>query len=116
MRRILAAAVLIGGVLTMSSHAAPESTLAREIENRGDATAITADMDAPRVIRAQILLDRARFSPGQIDGRYGGDMIVAVKGYQQTHSLRADGVIGPEAWRSLNADTRPLLTTYRITA
>jgi lipoprotein-anchoring transpeptidase ErfK/SrfK len=68
------------------------------------------------VVRAQILLDRARFSPGQIDGRYGGDLGVAVKGYQEAHHLNPDGVVGAEMWRSLDADTRPLLTTYTVTA
>jgi lipoprotein-anchoring transpeptidase ErfK/SrfK len=77
---------------------------------------VAPDSTGPPVIRAQILLDRARFSPGEIDGHYGGDMSVAVKGFQQAHNLAVDGVIGPEMWRELNADTRPLLTRYTVTA
>jgi lipoprotein-anchoring transpeptidase ErfK/SrfK len=88
----------------------------QSIDNRADTASVAPGGEGPNVIRAQILLDRARFSPGEIDGKYGGDMGVAVKGYQEAHNLDADGVIGPELWRSLLADTRPLLTTYTITA
>ena len=67
------------------------------------------------MIRAQILLDRARFSPGEIDGRYGDDLGIAIKGYQEKHDLKPTGVIDSEMWKLLNADRRPLLLTYRIT-
>lgn len=69
----------------------------------------------PRVIRAQILLDRARFSPGEIDGRHGGDLDIAVKGYQEKHGLKPTGTIDSEMWALLNADKGKLLTAYTIT-
>jgi lipoprotein-anchoring transpeptidase ErfK/SrfK len=69
----------------------------------------------PQVVRAQILLDRARFSPGQIDGVYGGDFGVAVKGYQNNHGLKPTGTIDAVMWRLLNRDAGPLLLTYAIT-
>jgi len=68
-----------------------------------------------RVTRAQILLDRARFSPGEIDGVYGGDFGIAVKGYQENHGLKPTGTIDAEMWRLLNSDPGPLLSTYTIT-
>jgi len=40
------------------------------------------------VVRAQILLDRAKFSPGEIDGVYGDDLGIAVKGYRENHGLK----------------------------
>jgi lipoprotein-anchoring transpeptidase ErfK/SrfK len=67
------------------------------------------------VIRAQILLDRARFSPGEIDGHYGDDLGIAIKGYQEQHGMTASGTIDAAMWQELNADDRPLLTTYTIT-
>lgn len=69
----------------------------------------------PMVIRAQILLDRARFSPGEIDGVYGQDLGIAVKGYQEKYKLEPTGIIDPGMWKQLNADQRPLLESYTIT-
>ena len=69
----------------------------------------------PRVVRAQILLDRARFSPGEIDGVYGDDFGIAVKGYQENHGLKPTGTIDAEMWRLLDIDAGPLLLTYTIT-
>ena len=67
------------------------------------------------MVRAQILLDRARFSPGEIDGVYGDDFGVAVKGYQENHGLKPTGTIDAEMWRLLDSDAGPLLLTYTIT-
>jgi lipoprotein-anchoring transpeptidase ErfK/SrfK len=67
------------------------------------------------VVRAQILLDRARFSPGQIDGVYGDDFEIAVKGYQDNHGLKPTGIIDAEMWRLLDGDAGRLLLTYTIT-
>jgi hypothetical protein len=67
------------------------------------------------VVRAQILLDRARFSPGEIDGVYGDDFGIAVKGYQENHGLKPTGTIDAEMWRLLDSDAGPLLLTYTIT-
>jgi lipoprotein-anchoring transpeptidase ErfK/SrfK len=66
-------------------------------------------------MRAQILLDRARFSPGEIDGVYGDDFGVAVKGYRENHGLKPSGAIDSEMWRLLDQDASPLLLTYTIT-
>ncbi len=69
----------------------------------------------PRVVRAQILLDRAGFSPGEIDGVHGDDFAVAVKGYQKNRGLEPTGTIDAEMWRLLDGDGGPLLVTYTIT-
>jgi lipoprotein-anchoring transpeptidase ErfK/SrfK len=109
-------AVVSTVVLALTAHAAPLNRIAQAIENRSDTGEVRLGTAEPRVVRAQILLDRARFSPGEIDGRYGADLGVAIKGYQDAHHLDPDGIIGAQMWRELDADTRPLLTTYTITA
>jgi lipoprotein-anchoring transpeptidase ErfK/SrfK len=68
------------------------------------------------VVRLQILLDRAHFSPGQIDGAYGDNLRVALEGYQASHRLPMSGIGDEYAWRSLNADTSAALIPYSITA
>src|SRR2546425_5174692 len=110
----VAVIVLVLGVCAAS--AAVRNPIIEAIENRSDVADVKPGTAEPRVVRAQILLDRARFSPGQIDGRYGGDLGIAVKGYQENHHLNPTGTIDTQMWRMLNADKRPLLQTYTITA
>ena len=86
-----------------------------EIEDSTKTGAVGPGATGPRVVRAQILLDRAKFSPGEIDGVYGDDFGIAVKGYQENHGLKPTGTIDAEMWRLLNSDAGPLLATYTIT-
>ena len=94
---------------------ASRSLAANEIEDSTKTGAVGPGAAGPRVVRAQILLDRARFSPGEIDGVYGDDFGIAVKGYQEEHGLKPTGTIDEEMWRLLDSDAAPLLLTYTIT-
>ena len=89
--------------------------VASQIEDSTKTGAVGPGATGPRVVRAQILLDRAGFSPGEIDGVHGDDFAVAVKGYQENHGLKPTGTIDAEMWALLNADAGPLLLTYTIT-
>lgn len=69
------------------------------------------------ILRAQVLLDRARFAPGEIDGQAGSNLARAVRGYQAAHGLGVDGTIGAKTRAALNAgDTAPILVAYTLTA
>ena len=86
-----------------------------KVNDSTDITNVTPGSSGVRVLRAQILLDRARFSPGEIDGRFGPDLEIAVKGYQDRHQLKPTGVVDAEMWALLNKDTEDLLVNYIIT-
>lgn len=88
----------------------------RERENSARIEAVGPGATGRAVMRAQILLDRARFSPGEIDAHYGDDLGIAIKGYQERHGVQPTGTINADTWKLLNVDRRPLLTTYTITS
>lgn len=68
------------------------------------------------LLRAQILLDRAHFSPGVIDGQDGENVKNAIAAFERANGLPEDGLLDAEVWAKLTADAGPVLTDYVITA
>ena len=64
------------------------------------------------VLRAQILLDRAHFSVGEIDGRVGVNMLRALDGFRAARGLPPGQTVDEEVWRALNADMGEVLSVY----
>lgn len=66
------------------------------------------------VLRAQVLLDRAHFSSGEIDATYGSNLRKAIEGYQKASGLKVTGTLEAPTWGALNADTAPILISYTV--
>jgi lipoprotein-anchoring transpeptidase ErfK/SrfK len=69
------------------------------------------------ILAAQIMLDRAGFSPGEIDGKAGANLKRAAMAFQRAHALAESGQIDQMTWQRLSELTgnQTPLTTYGIT-
>ncbi|MBI2189145.1 MAG: peptidoglycan-binding protein [Acidobacteria bacterium] len=69
------------------------------------------------VLPAQVMLDRAGFSPGEIDGRMGENTARAIRAYQQANQLPVTGQLDPATSHKLSESlgTMPALVGYAIT-
>jgi lipoprotein-anchoring transpeptidase ErfK/SrfK len=79
------------------------------------ATADTAKIDEG-ILYAQVLLDRAGFAPGVIDGRKGMSFEQAVKGFQTSRDLKVTGRLDALTRAALMRDPAPPLRRLRIDA
>jgi lipoprotein-anchoring transpeptidase ErfK/SrfK len=71
----------------------------------------------PALIKAQVLLDRARFSPGSIDGRGGSNMEKALAAFATAQGLQSGGTLEREVWDKLVATSAdPTVVEYKIAA
>jgi lipoprotein-anchoring transpeptidase ErfK/SrfK len=73
------------------------------------------DQTDAAVVRMQVLLDRARFSPGEIDGKLGENAQKALKAFAVAKSLPSDKVPNPEIWKALvGASGDAVIAEYKI--
>ena len=74
------------------------------------------DAPSPVLIKAEVLLDRANFAPGVIDGRMGENVRNALVAYDKAHDLPVSGVLDAQTWQALTgADRAPVLQAYTLT-
>lgn len=65
--------------------------------------AATVPMEKATDLDVQVLLDRAGFSPGAIDGNAGMNTKKALSAFQEAHDLPVTGELDPAAWENLLA-------------
>ncbi len=77
------------------------------------ARSVRADSRQNPVLELQVRLDRAGFSPGEIDGHRGVNTTRAIDAFAASHHLRSGDAATVS--RELARDEAPALTTYTIT-
>ncbi len=92
-----------------------QTILVNAINNAGLTALVTENSTGAAVIRAQILLCRARFSVGEIDGSPGTNFRRAVEGFQSSRQIPPTGAVNKATWKALNVDHGLALVAYRIT-
>ena len=119
-KREMMSALLLGTMALAVAGAATAQDPAKKSEN--PATQNRANTSAPgqeekmdgTVFHAQVLLDRAGFSPGVIDGLPGPSFEAAVKGFQEARGLGVNGQLDQPTRAALLQDRAPSLVRLRI--
>ena len=73
------------------------------------------DNDPSLIAKAEILLDRAHFSPGEIDGLDGDNFRNAMRAFQKVNGLAVTGRLDADTWNALaTSGSAPVVKSYTI--
>jgi lipoprotein-anchoring transpeptidase ErfK/SrfK len=114
MMRLFISAVLSGWLVLPAAGAGVDTAAINSAEFGSKPPA--ADKIDAVTVKAQVLLDRAQFSPGEIDGKLGENAQKALRAFAEANGLASDKRLTPEIWTKLSATSKdPVITDYTIT-
>jgi len=113
-KRHFTTAICCLALLAFTAEPGSARNLDREAVDSADPSSKGARSE-PLMVKLQLLLDRAGFSPGLIDGRPGSNLERATAAYEAEHHLKPDGKLDDALWRMLTKeDSGPVLEDYTI--
>ena len=99
-----------GKALRPAAQANPQAS-----KNTGPIPLVDGQLPERSLLRAQILLERAHFSPGEIDAGDGSNTMRAIAAFQRANGFAGTGKLDDATWAALDADSVPVLDRYTIT-
>ena len=95
--------------------AAAPARLSPEAINSAELSSPRAETNRAVIAKAEILLDRRRFSPGEIDGSDGENFRHALAAFQSTEELQPTGKLDQSTWAQLQkGDSEKVIVEYTI--
>ncbi len=113
MIRLFVATIFLGWLVLPATAAGLDAAAINNAEFRSKPAA--EDKTDPAVVKAQVLLDRAQFSPGEIDGKLGENAQKALRAFAEAKGLPSDKALTPEIWTALVGTSQdPVIAEYKI--
>ena len=106
----VALAAVLAASPALAAELSPDTINAAEPSKKS----LSKDKATPGGVRLQVLLDRAHFSPGEIDGKFGENARKALRAYAEAQQLPSADRPTEEVWKALRADDRPITSDYTI--
>jgi lipoprotein-anchoring transpeptidase ErfK/SrfK len=113
--RWLVVTILLGWLVLPAAGAGLDAAAINNAEFRSKSPA--EDKVDAVVFKAQVLLDRAQFSPGEIDGKLGENAQKALRAFAEAKGLASGKALTPEVWTALAQTSKdPVIAEYTISA
>jgi lipoprotein-anchoring transpeptidase ErfK/SrfK len=111
--RWFVATILLGWLVFPAAGASLDAAAINNAEFRSKPP--SEDKIDAAVVKAQVLLDRVQFSPGEIDGKLGENAEKALRAFAEAKGLSSEKALTPEVWAALAQTSKdPVIAEYTI--